>query len=293
MQTLAKYIKQCYNPKHFAEFCEINYDSESDVPSHVTQLVQDGILIVHILDNKYAHQPLKLTFFLMRDIEYVCVGNSYIVKKVFKPLEWYNTDGTASFVETSEPLYRRLLPTNMDNLETVDVVRIISSIIIEYRKATTVKLEDGQELRKKLVYIEYGVFSGKTLFSIAPLVHLAFGVDVNEIASSYHTNIERHQMTTSKFSAKYLPALKYQFALIDADHSSEAVVKDFDALFEHIEVGGYIFLHDTYPCLGWLLEPKFCNDCYKAPIKIKEKYGEKIELLTLPLNPGLTIVRKI
>src|SRR6185369_1979912 len=115
----------------------------------------------------------------------------------------------------------------------------------------------------------------------------------NVIPPSYHTNIERHATTTDKFNAKMLPVLKYQFAFIDADHAADAILKDFANVFEYLEVGGYIFLHDTYPCFEWLLSAKYCNDAYKAPGIIKEKYKGQIEILTLPLNPGLTIVRKI
>ena len=105
-------------------------------------------------------------------------------------------------------------------------------------------------------------------------------------------NCEFFQMTTDKFSSNFLPSIKFNAAFIDADHSSISGFKDFENLYKFLQPGGYIFLHDTYPCVDYLLSPTFCNDCYKTPIKIKKTYSD-IEILTFPFNPGLTIVRKL
>jgi hypothetical protein len=98
-------------------------------------------------------------------------------------------------------------------------------------------------------------------------------------------------MTTDNFSINYLPLVNFDYAFIDADHSHKQVVIDFEYMYKHINNGGYIFLHDTYPCMEENLKPTACNDCYLSPLTIKKKYPE-IEILTLPLNPGLTIIRK-
>ena len=74
-------------------------------------------------------------------------------------------------------------------------------------------------------------------------------------------------------------------------HKSEQVVIDFEYLYKYIKTGGFIFLHDTYPCMIENLKPSACNDCYLSPIIIKQKYP-LLEMLTLPINPGLTIIRK-
>ncbi len=289
MLTLVKYIRQCYDAKDKTELAE-TFDNlhEEDFYEEIKDMKHDALLFIHKHVDENDWRCLRYLSHI-NGIEYIQIGNTFIVRIAPKPIYWYDAPTAIkpeeiSFTESREPLYRRLIPSSMDTLETVSVSLIMSAIINEMRKHVFPK--------KKLVYIEYGVSSGKTLFSIAPLVHLAHGVDINEIVASYHTNIERHQMTTEKFSAKHLPGLRYHIALIDADHSVDVAMKDFDALFEYIEPGGLLFLHDTYPCLPWLLEPKFCYDCYKTPLRIKEKYGNLVEILTLPLNPGLTIVRK-
>ena len=98
-------------------------------------------------------------------------------------------------------------------------------------------------------------------------------------------------MTTDTFSTNYLPNIEYHYAFIDADHKSKQVVIDFEYLYKYIKTGGFIFLHDTYPCMIENLLPAACNDCYLSPIVIKQRYP-LIEILTLPINPGLTIIRK-
>ena len=42
-----------------------------------------------------------------------------------------------------------------------------------------------------------------------------------------------------------------------------------------------------------MLSPRGSGDCYKVPIILKKEFKNKIELLTLPLNPGVTIIRKL
>ena len=48
---------------------------------------------------------------------------------------------------------------------------------------------------------------------------------------------------------------------------------------------GYVKLDDNS-------KKMVCNDCYKTPIEIKNKY-KNLEIITLPLNPGVTIIRKL
>lgn len=59
---------------------------------------------------------------------------------------------------------------------------------------------------------------------------------------------------------------------------------DFESIYLYIDQGGYIFLHDTYPCSKEFLDPNACNDCYQTPLLIKQKYKDNIEIITLPLN---------
>jgi predicted O-methyltransferase YrrM len=121
-------------------------------------------------------------------------------------------------------------------------------------------------------------------------VKSAYGVDITNYTPS-NSNIIMNVMTTDTFSEIILPTLTYDYAFIDADHSSHQVLKDFEHIYKYINKGGYIFLHDTYPCLEQMLASDYCNDCYKSPLLIRGIYPD-IQMLTLPLNPGITIIHK-
>jgi hypothetical protein len=278
MQTLIKYLKKSFDPKDSTEFVEVKEGPFNQ--DLFNNLKEDAFMIAE------QSPPADLP-----NCEFIKIGNQYLIKKATKTVQWYDeTTNAINFDETAESMYRRLLPTGLHDAETMNVVLVISAIINEYKKMVNA---NPNEPKKKIVYVEYGVLVGKVLFSIAPLIHLACGVDINPIKASYHTNVERYEMTTDKFSAKMLPVMKYHLALIDADHHADSAYRDFCNLFEYLEVGGYIFMHDTYPCVSWLLEDRFCSDAYKVPLKIKENYKGKLEILTLPLNPGLTLIRKL
>lgn len=208
----------------------------------------------------------------------------YLIKKCYKNLHWLNDDGSFSFTNNQEPLYRRLLPGSFNRaLETVDHTFIIKTII-SYMKN---KINYNNQ---KNTYIEYGVRDASNLNQIIPIVDNTYGIDIIN-SKLHHNSCNFFTGSTDDFSLNHLPNIKFHFAFIDADHKFESCIKDFDNIFKYIQPGGFIFLHDTYPCNLQLLNPEFCNDCYKTPIMIKEKYPN-IEILTIPLNPGLTIIRK-
>lgn len=143
---------------------------------------------------------------------------------------------------------------------------------------------------KNKTYIEYGVRDGECIEKIAKYVGKCYGVDMIKY-NNKSSNIEMYSSSTDDFSYQKLPGIKFDYAFIDADHSSKQVSIDFDHIYRYINPGGYIFLHDTYPCMEQNLLPTACHDCYKTPLIIRNKYPY-IEMLTIPINPGFTIVRK-
>ena len=152
------------------------------------------------------------------------------------------------------------------------------------------------------MYIEYGVRSGDNFNTICKLNKNGnnVGVDMKILPHlQTNTSVQLYEMMTDTFSETILPNLQPDIAFIDADHNSSSVIKDFDYIFKHLKVGGYIILHDTYPCMPELLDPMGCSDCYKTPLYIKNKYlggnttQPRLSILTLPLNPGVSIVQKL
>jgi hypothetical protein len=267
LQELSGYLQRCLRPKDNTEFYEGPFDL-----GIFNNLKQDALMIV-------PSEPVP-PFKEMLFYEYVRIGASFLIKKAYKNLEWLNDDGSMSFTTNAEknnsPMYRRLLPPPD---ESVDHTFIIGSVI----KA----IPNSNEQR----YIEYGVRNGSNINSISNHVKQCYGVDIQSPSSTLSNNCTMTVCTTNKFSECALPSMTFNFAFVDADHKFESAYQDFVNLYKYIQPGGIIFLHDTYPCEKRLLEPGACNDCYKTPIEIKKNYPD-IELVTLPLNPGITIIRK-
>jgi hypothetical protein len=260
MINIIKYIRECINPTDETELCIIdNFDENM-----FNLMKQDAIIILTNNINIIAN-----------DIDHVKI-NKYTLCRKNKPrqLAWLLENNTFNFDNTQLPIYRRLIPPPC---ETVNHAYIIANIIEE---------TDGSEKN----YIEYGVRNGDSIEVVSKKVKKSYGVDMTLYKNKLH-NILMFTMTTDEFSLKYLPDINFDYAFIDADHSHKQVIIDFENILKYINSGGYIFLHDTYPCNEELLNPYFCNDCFLSPIIIKQKYPD-IEILTLPLNPGLTIIRK-
>jgi len=262
MEALADYIKDCIQPKDTTELVVVDtFDS-----AVYAQLKQDGMMGV-----RSASADV-----LPAGADHIYINNTLLCRKNMpRQLEWLCEDGTLAFTASREPIYRRLVPLPY---ETVDHVRIIMAVL----RATG---SSGKN------YVEYGVRAGSSIEPISAIVAHAYGVDISPY-TPVASNISMNVMSTDTFSATVLPTLTYDYAFIDADHSSKQVLIDFEAIYARLNVGGYVFLHDTYPCLQEMLQGHFCNDCYRSPLLIRQAHPN-IEMLTLPLNPGVTIIHKV
>ena len=280
MNEFINYLSFCIKPNNITELYINNVFNDNIFRN----LIQDGIMITN-------DKPSD-TIINENQIEYVLINNIYISKKIYRNLHWLNDDNTITFTKNQDPIYRRLTPPPH---ETVNHTLIIK-LIISYMNNS----------EKKGTFIEYGVRSGHNFNTISNLNNKGknIGVDMKILDHLYtefknNTTIQLHQMMTDMFSENILPDLQPDIVFIDADHNSSSVIKDFENTFKYLKVGGYIILHDTYPCMPELLDPMGCSDCYKTPLYIKNKYIKNknnkavLSILTLPLNPGVSIIRKL
>ena len=144
-------------------------------------------------------------------------------------------------------------------------------------------------------YLELGVRFGDTIWQISNYAKICCGVDsdMSHIKYNAKNNIMLEEKTTDDFFASLDEDVVFDMIFIDAYHSHEASLKDFINSSKHIIDDGFIFLHDTYPCEKKLTDPYFLNDCYRTPLYIKNNFIDEFEIVTLPFNPGLTIVKKM
>lgn len=79
-------------------------------------------------------------------------------------------------------------------------------------------------------------------------------------------------------------------ALLDADHTIEGVVRDFQAVEGLVNIGGFVLLHDTYPEMCGHAGPRWLID--NLGVVARGRY-ERVELYLGPVNYGLAVLRRI
>lgn len=141
-------------------------------------------------------------------------------------------------------------------------------------------------------YLELGVRCGRTFLEISKLSKRATAVDICNPQFPIPENATYHKMTTDYFFDNNADKL-YDLIFIDADHSFEQSYKDFINASTRIMDDGFIILHDTYPYDPVLHQPRYCNDCYRTAHAIKQSHSDFFEIITLPFNPGLTLVKRM
>ncbi len=142
-------------------------------------------------------------------------------------------------------------------------------------------------------YLELGVRDGLNFISSAKHCKHAIGVDIVPPPFHLEPNMSYHTMSTDQYFANLAPDVMFDTVFIDADHSHEQSLKDFLNVKDRVIEDGFIFFHDTYPYDELMFNPQLCNDVYKTALYIKQNLIEEFEILTLPFNPGVTLVKKI
>jgi predicted O-methyltransferase YrrM len=142
-------------------------------------------------------------------------------------------------------------------------------------------------------YLELGVREGRTFTKVAQHCEKAIGVDMDPAPFQLEPNMEYHTKLTDEYFRTLDPDIKFDVVFIDADHSHEQSLKDFMNVKDRIIDDGFIFLHDTYPYDEVFFSKYACNDVYKTALYIKQNFIDEFEVVTLPINPGVTIVKKI
>lgn len=141
-------------------------------------------------------------------------------------------------------------------------------------------------------YLELGVRDGHTFKEVTKYCKRATGVDTAKCEFILEPCAETKRCTTDEYFAS-LTTEQFDMVFVDADHSHQQSLKDFLAVVPRVIEDGFIFLHDTYPCQPRLFAPDKCSDCWLTPLFIKRNFIENFEVVTLPFNVGLTIVKKI
>lgn len=177
------------------------------------------------------------------------------------------------------PIYLRNVPPPAETFDHVGLFRFFFSFL------------------KPECYLELGVRDGRNFVAVSEyckkaiavdiLVQQFKDVDVNSEVFEYHT------MSTDSYFQNLDRSIMFDAVFIDADHSHEQSLKDFLNVKDNVIEDGFIFFHDTYPWDESYFDPGACNDVYKTILYIKQNFIDEFEIVTLPFNPGVTIVKKM
>lgn len=150
-----------------------------------------------------------------------------------------------------------------------------------------------KEAGQLTTYLELGIQRGNCFNAIAPMVKEAYGVDIVDAYDLIkHNRNAIWFLGKSEDFLKTYTNVKYDLVFIDADHSHEASLLDFQMVLPFVKTNGFVLLHDTYPPSPEFTSLSYCGEAYKTADYIKKNYP-KVECMTFPFYYGITVVRNL
>lgn len=150
-------------------------------------------------------------------------------------------------------------------------------------------------LIKPNLYVEVGLDKCHTFNKIIPYAKNLIGVDSDSKVAKYITKSPKAMFLNiaSDQFVKYAKEkkLKIDLLFIDANHQEKQVIKDSKGLFPSVSEDGLILLHDSFPTSKNSPGSRGSGTVHKAVDKLS-KTSKEYEMVTIPIPPGLTIVRK-
>lgn len=151
-------------------------------------------------------------------------------------------------------------------------------------------------------YLEVGIHTGETISRIRDLGGYCLGIDIaDKRPTAHHGLYEFRRSDSSSWLKDSLPAAvdehgPIELAFIDADHTFEGSLRDFDLVFPHVCPDGIICLHDVWPLEERYTGPvprdprgSWFGDVYKTADVIRQR--DECEIVTFPAA-NIAIIRK-
>jgi cephalosporin hydroxylase len=146
---------------------------------------------------------------------------------------------------------------------------------------------------KPINYLEIGVRHGNVYNLVKEYCNQCYLVDIDFLDIDYSNNTLKFEMLSDIFFEMIDTSIKFDLVFIDGDHSKEQVLKDFINVKNMVVDDSFVILHDTYPCDERMELPYHSHNAWEAVLEIKKSFIDEWELITLPFNPGLTIMKKM
>ena len=157
-------------------------------------------------------------------------------------------------------------------------------------------------LMRPKFYLEVGIHTGETISRIRDLGGYCLGIDIEDKRPAREIGKYEFRLADSgSWLRTGLPITVAQrgpidLAFIDADHSHEGSLRDFELVFPHVNDDGIICLHDVWPLAEKYTGPVprdpsgiWFGDVYKTADVIRSRTD--CEIVTFPAA-NLAIIRK-
>ena len=143
-------------------------------------------------------------------------------------------------------------------------------------------------------FLEVGIGSGVLackLTARCPLLQQVTGVDIMDGEPPPDGAEWLRGITSDEFFRT--DERTWDAIFVDGDHMRPQATRDTINALRVLNDDGLLFLHDTYPPndLDQTVGPMVCGDVYKTYLALAERTD--LEVVTLPLWCGLTIVRRV
>jgi predicted O-methyltransferase YrrM len=205
--------------------------------------------------------------------------NDYYQMNVIK--EFHNKN-TSMITNYDAPIYQRNPPTKYKlTLNHIELIEYFVRMI------------------KPKNFMELGVQFGEATRRIIPhIVGDYYAVDMErsdniDYFEHNYSNFHFIRNTTDEFFDGVDKNLQLEMVFIDACHSHEATYRDFLNVKEHLVNDGIIFMHDMYPKDKESTDAGLSGDCYKTAEKIRLEHNNEFEIITIPVEPGISMLRKV
>ena len=169
-----------------------------------------------------------------------------------------------------KPIFNRNLPPPLETFDHIGFITFMAKWIKPER------------------YLELGVRDAICLMPISEYCQQAIGVDIKKQFNESKDNIQFYEESTDDFFKWF--NLEVDMVFIDAFHDADQIMKDFMNVWPLVIKNGIVFLHDTYAVEELRVEG-YCHNAHLVPDRLK--CLPDAEVFTIPINPGLTIVRKL
>ena len=170
---------------------------------------------------------------------------------------------------------------------------LLFSVAITVQPTTVLELGTGSGL-SSLAFIRALQYWNKRVKGSIRVLHTC---DMNPVVlrplKRYGAFVVPHAMSTDELAAQWVQhPIPIDLLYIDADHSHQQSLADFETFSQYVVPNGLVLMHDTFPLFQEHEQLGYSGTVWKTAQFIKEHYRDEFEIMTIPYLCGVSLLRK-